>query len=191
MNYVRFLKKGVIVVIVCSLFFAACKETIPEVYVINEIPGDESSGDKSTDKVNDKPIAGDKTSNGDNKTETPDPVEGEDLSFPELGPYEPSSYYPFIYMTVNDKYYLHFNAFGRGRDSKQIPDTFILQKDGSEGEFPVGKWINVSNNGEYVEFTSTHWTRYSPYTFLGTLISTYTISDGVFYIKVVSHTYGQ
>jgi hypothetical protein len=114
------------------------------------------------------------------------------LSFPELDPYESGSYFPFLYVTYKSQYYLHFNIFGRGWNSKPQPDTFILQKDGTEGDFPIGKWMNIKSvDNEYVEFTSTHMTRYSSFPYLGTTVFTYTVENGAFHTKIISITYNQ
>jgi hypothetical protein len=180
-----------------------CKQPVPEIYVINDIPGNQSTDNNNNNPPadnnnnnNNNPPADNNNNNSNNPNESQEPIEPESsssntLSFPELGPYNPNEYFPFVYMTLDDEYYLHFNVFGRGWDSKQIPDTFILQKGEAKGDFPIGKWINIKNNDEYVEFTSTHMTRYSPYKGLGTLLCKYTVDDGIIYIDIVSHVFGE
>jgi hypothetical protein len=128
----------------------------------------------------------------DNVKEQILPESSNTLSFPELGYYESGKYYPFIYAKVNNKYYLHVNIYGRGRGSKdsQTPDTFVLQGNGNGGDFPVGKWVSKKNSNEYLEFTPTRLTRASP--FLGELLCTYAIEDGILYFtKIISIYYGE
>jgi hypothetical protein len=103
-----------------------------------------------------------------------------------------SNYFPFKYTNFNGKYYLCVNIFGRGHNGVETPDIFVLQTASGNGwEFPVGKWMSVKDNEEYVEFTDDQITRFSTYKPLGTLVLSYTIEDEAFHTELISHTPGE
>jgi hypothetical protein len=101
--------------------------------------------------------------------------------FPMLGDAIPGQYYP--YAVSSDFQYLHMNIFGRGWGPYQSPSTFQLQNDGKEGQFPIGTWISVYDDGEYLEITNEHFIRYSPH--FDTMCYTYTFDDVAFTITRV------
>lgn len=93
---------------------------------------------------------------------------GETIALPDDFRREGGNYhdgYPFVLVSDNT---LSINIFGRGDGVSFLPtdprcDKWVLQDDESKGVFPIGKWVNNTDEEEFIFFTASTMTRVSPW----------------------------